>query len=515
MRATDACCDPREHARARPDATAFAMAASGERVSFGQLEARANRGAHLLRRAGLGHGDHLAILMENRREFLEICFAADRAGLYYTTVGTHLTVEEIAYIVADCGARALVISDRFAGMLPALAPLAPRHCALYGVGADLPGCARWEAATAGCPDEPIADERQGLDMLYSSGTTGRPKGVKWTLTDARPGGRTMLVELLTGLFGYAADTRYLCTAPLYHAAPLRHSMVTIRMGGAVTIMEKFDAAESLRLIERDRITHSQWVPTMFVRMLKLPEAERRRFDLSSMRVAVHAAAPCPVDVKRAMIDWWGPILHEYYAGTENNGFVSCDTAEWLAHPGTVGRARLGVIHICDERGEELPSGAEGEIYFENGHSFAYHNAPEKTAAARNARGWTTLGDIGRLDADDFLHLTDRKSFVIISGGVNIYPQETENVLLAHPAVLDAAVFGVPNPDFGEEVKAVVQPVEGVHGTTDLAATLTQFCRDRLSPLKCPRSIDFRAVLPRQANGKLMKRQLIEEYRKLR
>lgn len=513
MAKPDACCDPRGHARQRPDAVAFAMAGSGERVSFAQLEARANRGAHLLRRAGLGHGDHLAMLMENRREFLEICFAADRAGLYYTTISTHLTAEEIAYIVADCGARALVLSDGFATLLPALATLLPQSCTLFGVGADLPGCRRWEAEAEACPATPIADERQGLDMLYSSGTTGRPKGVKWALGDAPPGGRTMLVDLLTGLFGYAADTRYLCPAPLYHAAPLRHSMVTIRMGGAVTIMEKFDAVAALRLIERDRITHSQWVPTMFVRMLKLPEAERLRFDLSSMRMAVHAAAPCPVDVKRAMIDWWGPILHEYYAGTENNGFVACDTAEWLAHPGTVGRARLGVIHICDERGEPLPPGAEGEIYFENGYPFAYHNAPEKTAASRNARGWTTLGDIGRLDGDGFLYLTDRKSFVIISGGVNIYPQETENVLLAHPAVLDAAVFGVPNPDFGEEVKAVVQLVEGASGSAMLAETLIRFCRERLSPLKCPRSVDFRAVLPRHPNGKLLKRQLVEEYRR--
>ena len=318
------------------------------------------------------------------------------------------------------------------------------------MGADLPGCRRWEAALADCPATPIADEAQGLDMLYSSGTTGRPKGVKWALTGAPPGQRSMLVDLLSGLFGYSAQTRYLCPAPLYHAAPLRHTMVTIRMGGSAVIMEKFDALGALGLIERHRITHSQWVPTMFVRMLKLGEAERTRFDLSSMQMAVHAAAPCPVEVKRAMIDWWGPILHEYYAGTENNGFAALDTAEWLAHPGSVGRARLGVLHICDAHGEELPVGAEGEVYFENGHQFEYHNAPEKTEAARNAKGWTTLGDIGRLDAEGYLYLTDRKSFVIITGGVNVYPQETENVLVEHPAVLDAAVFGLPHSEFGED-----------------------------------------------------------------
>ncbi|GMG83966.1 acyl-CoA synthetase [Paralimibaculum aggregatum] len=504
-------CDPRVHARQRPEAVAFAMSATGERVTFAELETRANRGAHLFRRAGIGQGDHVAILMENRRDFLEICFAADRAGIYYTTIGTHLTAPEIAYIVGDCGARMLITSERFADRLEALAPALEGRCALYAVGADLPGAARWEAALEACPATPIEDEAQGLDMLYSSGTTGRPKGVKWALTGEKPGRRSMLVDLLTELFGYAAETRYLCPAPLYHAAPLRHTMVTIRMGGSAVIMDRFDAVAALSLIERHRITHSQWVPTMFVRMLKLPEEERRRFDLSSMQMAVHAAAPCPVEVKRQMIDWWGPILHEYYAGTENNGFVALDTAEWLAHPGSVGRARLGVIHVCDAQGEPLPVGAEGEIYFENGHQFEYHNAPEKTAAARNARGWTTLGDIGRLDADGYLYLTDRKSFVIISGGVNIYPQETENALLSHPAVLDAAVFGLPNPDFGEEVKAVVQLAQPASASPALAEELMRFCRERLSAIKCPRSIDFRERLPREANGKLFKRRLREEY----
>jgi len=511
MTVPQSACDPRVHAARRPDAVAFKMSGSAEHVTFAELEARANQGAHVLRRAGLRSGDHLAILMENRREFLEICFAADRAGLYYTTLGTHLAPAEIAYILKDCGARLLIVSDRFADRLAAFAAQIPQGCALFAVGGDLPGAAPWDEAVAACPDTPIPDESQGLDMLYSSGTTGRPKGVKWALTGERPGAPTMLVELLTELFGYDADTRYLCPAPLYHAAPLRHTMVTIRMGGTAVIMPRFDAVEALSLIERERITHSQWVPTMFVRMLKLPEAERTRFDLSSMRLAVHAAAPCPVDVKRRMIDWWGPILHEYYAGTENNGFTALDTREWLAHPGSVGRARLGILHICDARGEELPIGAEGEVYFENGHQFEYHNAPEKTAASRNAKGWTTLGDIGRLDKDGFLYLTDRKSFVIISGGVNIYPQETENVLLSHPSVLDAAVFGVPHPDFGEEVKAVVQLVAGQTGTPELAEELMRFCRDRLSALKCPRSVDFRDRLPREASGKLFKMRLREEY----
>jgi fatty-acyl-CoA synthase len=502
---------PRTHARKDPAAIAYLMCATDERVTFAQLDARANQGAHLLRRAGLMRGDHIAVLMENRREFLEVCFAADRAGVYYTTISTHLTPEEIAYILVDCGARLLITSDRMLDSLAQLLPTLDGTVLTYVVGTRRPGLHDWTATTAALPETPISDEAQGSDMLYSSGTTGRPKGIKWPLPDDLPGGRTMLVELLSSLFGYAADTHYLSTAPLYHAAPLRHSMVTIRMGGTAYIMDRFDPLIALSLIETFRITHSQWVPTMFVRLLKLPPEDRARFDLSSMCMAVHAAAPCPADVKRRMIDWWGPIIHEYYAGTENNGFTAIDTPEWLAHPGSVGRAKLGVVHICDEVGHELPVGQEGEVFFENGHQFLYHNDPDKTAACTNAAGWTTLGDIGRLDHEGYLYLTDRKSFVIISGGVNIYPQETEDILLSHPVVLDAAVFGVPNEDFGEEVKAVVQLLPGKTASTALADELIATCRARLSSIKCPRSIDFRATMPRSATGKLYKRRLKAEY----
>lgn len=499
---------PRHHAARDPDRLAFAMCATGERVTFAELEARANQGAHLLRAAGIGVGDHIAILMENRREFLELCFAADRAGAYYTTVSTHLTQDEIGYILGDCGARVLIASDRFAGIVDALRPALAGSCQVFMVG-DAPG--NWGAAAAHQPQTPIVDEAQGLDMLYSSGTTGRPKGIKWPLTGDAPGGRTMLIDLLTSLFGYDGDTRYLSPAPLYHAAPLRHSMVTIKAGGAAFVMDRFDPSEALRIIEAEKITHSQWVPTMLVRLLKMPPEDRERFDLSSMQMAVHAAAPCPVEVKRRMIDWWGPIIHEYYSGTENNGFTAITTEEWLAHPGSVGRAKLGVPHICDDTGEELPLGHEGEVYFSDGHRFAYHNDPGKTAGCTNAKGWTTLGDIGRLDAEGFLFLTDRKSFLIISGGVNIYPQETEDVLLIHPCVLDAAVFGVPNEDFGEEVKAVVQLRPEVEGSTALEAQLIAFCHARLSSIKCPKSIEFRTTLPRSPTGKLYKRLLKDEF----
>jgi long-chain acyl-CoA synthetase len=503
---------PRRHAIERPDDVAFRISTSTETVTFAQLEARANQAAHAFRKLGLKRGDHIVILMENRREFLEICFAADRTGLYYTTASTHLTNDEIQYIIGDCHASLVLVSDTLAERILTFANALRSDRPVMVVGDTHEAFPSFGEMSASMPVTPVLDESQGLDMLYSSGTTGRPKGVKWALPDQPVGSPSMLIELLSGLFGYGCGTRYLCPAPLYHAAPLRHTMVTIRTGGSAVIMPKFDAETALALIEAERITHSQWVPTMFVRLLKLPDEVRHRYSLDSMTMAVHAAAPCPIDVKRRMIEWWGPIIHEYYAGTENNGFTALTTAEWLSHVGSVGSPKLGVIHICDENGAELPIGAEGEVFFENGHQFEYHNDPDKTRSSRNARGWTTLGDIGRLDDEGYLYLTDRKSFVIISGGVNIYPQEVENLLLQHEAVLDAAVIGIPNEDFGEEVKAVVQLVEGVEGNERLSSELVTFCRARLSPFKCPRSVDFRAEFPRSPTGKLLKRQIRDEFR---
>jgi len=510
---------PRRHMLERPDDVAFRISSTGETVTFAQLEARANQAAHVFRQLGLTRGDHIVILMENRRAFLEICFAADRTGLYYTTASTHLADDEIRHIIDDCNASLVLVSDTLIDRIRTFADELRLKTSIMRVSEpdiDLPGFGalpNFAVMASAAPEAPIPDESQGLDMLYSSGTTGRPKGVKWALPDQPVGSSSMLIELLSGLFGYGVGTRYLCPAPLYHAAPLRHTMVTIRTGGSAIIMPKFDAETALSLIESEQITHSQWVPTMFVRLLKLPEETRRRYELSSMTMAVHAAAPCPVDVKQRMIEWWGPIIHEYYAGTENNGFTALTTEEWLEHVGSVGRAKLGTIHICDENGMELPTGTEGEVYFENGHQFEYHNDAEKTRSSRNAQGWTTLGDIGRLDDEGYLYLTDRKSFVIISGGVNIYPQEVENLLLQHEAVLDAAVIGVPNEEFGEEVKAVVQLVDGREPDDALSSELVAFCRKRLSPIKCPRTVDFRVEFPRSPTGKLLKRQIRDDYRR--
>jgi long-chain acyl-CoA synthetase len=379
------------------------------------------------------------------------------------------------------------------------------------VDGTIPGYEPFEAVVAGGPTTPIADELEGADLLYSSGTTGRPKGVKFPLRGDALGTPNALVAFVSGLYAMGPHVRYLSPAPLYHAAPLRFNLTVQRLGGMSVIMEHFDAEDFLRLIEKHRITHTQVVPTMFVRLLKLPEAVRRRYDLSSLSTVIHAAAPCPVPVKEQMIAWWGPIIHEYYGGTEGNGLCALDSKEWLAHKGSVGRAILGTVRILDDAGNDLPVGESGAIYFASGSTFEYLHDEEKTRASRRPDGASTIGDIGYLDADGYLYLTDRKANMIISGGVNVYPQEAENLLVTHPKVQDVAVFGVPNEDFGEEVKAVVQPVDMADAGPALAEELIAFCRQHLSPIKCPRSVDFEAELPRHPTGKLYKRLLKDRY----
>ena len=494
-----------------PEAIAFRVCGEPEVVTVGQLEQRANQAAHVFRACGAQLGDHVAILLKNQREFFEICFGAERAGLYYTTISTRLTVAEIAYIVQDCGAKVLIVGEDLLELGAKVSQALAAPIQQFVVGRAQANWPSWQARTGQFSTAPISDEAQGLDMLYSSGTTGRPKGVKWPLPDGPSGMRTFLVDLLEGLYGYGQGCRYLSPAPLYHAAPLRHSMTNIKLGGEVFVMSQFDAQLALSLHQQHQITHSQWVPTMFVRMLKLPAATRLSFDLSSMKRAIHAAAPCPVDVKLQMLQWWGPVIDEYYAGTENNGFCSITSAEWLQHQGSVGKAALGIAHICDEEGQALEVGATGLVYFSEGPKFEYHSDAVKTAQARNALGWTTLGDIGRLDAEGYLYLVDRKAFMIISGGINIYPQEIEAVLIGHRLVADVAVFGIPNLDFGEEVKAVVQLIEGVTPGEALGVELIVYCRDRLADFKCPRSVDFELELPRHPTGKLYKKILRDRY----
>ncbi|QXC62694.1 AMP-binding protein [Aquihabitans sp. G128] len=502
---------PGIHAATAPDRPAIVMAGSGEALTYGELDERANRLSNLFRSLGLQPGDHVAICVENHVRFLELAWGAHYAGLIYTFASTRLTPEELAYIVDDCDARVLIASAYTGEQAAAVTEATPKVEARFVLDGDLPGFERYEDAIAAQPAEPLPDRQAGVDMLYSSGTTGKPKGVEIRFAGVPLETPTGVTLLAMGLLGFGEEMRYLSPAPMYHAAPLRFSMSAHQAGGTVVVMERFDPETALALIQEHRITHSQWVPTMFIRLLKLPQEVRDRYDVSSMEVIVHAAAPCPVPAKQQIIEWFGPIVHEYYAGTEGNGFVYCNSEEWLAHPGTVGKSILGPMHICDDDGEEVPVGTPGTIYFESAAAFEYHNDPEKTAKSRHPKGWSTLGDVGRVDEDGFLYLTDRQAYMIITGGVNVYPQEAENILAMHPAVADAAVFGIPDDDFGEAVKAVVQPVDPAAAGPELAAELIAHCRAHLADVKCPRTVDFRDELPRHPTGKLYKRLLKDEY----
>ncbi len=502
---------PYIHARKNPEKTAYIMAGSGETVTYGQLDRQSNRIAHLFRSQGLKAGDHIAIFLENNARYFEICWGAQRSGLIYTAISSRLTADEVEYIVTDCGAKLFVTSKYLSEKATELVTGMKGAASRFMIDGTIEGYASWEDAVAAQPATPIADETSGHDMLYSSGTTGRPKGVLPVVEPQPIDYDNPLLAISRRLYGIDHETIYLSPAPLYHAAPLRFNMSVMRLGGTSVIMEQFDAEEYLKLVPRHRATHTQVVPTMFVRFLKLPDAARLAHDVSSLKCAIHAAAPCPIPVKERMIEWWGPIVWEYYGGTEGNGLTICNSAEWLAHKGTVGRAIVGKLKIVGDGGEEMPVGEPGTVYFAEGRQFEYHNDPKKTAESRHPKGWSTLGDVGYVDADGFLHLTDRKAFMIISGGVNIYPQEAENLLIDHPKVMDCAVFGVPNDDFGEEVKAVVQPRDMAEASPELAEELIAYCKQNLSAIKCPRSIDFEAELPRHPTGKLYKRLLRDRY----
>ncbi|MBA3286847.1 MAG: AMP-binding protein [Acidimicrobiia bacterium] len=506
---------PGVHAATTPDSPAVIMAGSGAVQTFTELDAAANRLSRVLRAAGVLPGDHVALCLENHQRFLEILWGCHYAGAVYTATSSRLTSGELAYILGDCAATVFITSRHLADQATAVLADTPAVGLRLMLDGTVDGYDSYEATVDAASVEPLADRVAGDDMLYSSGTTGRPKGVAKSFA-GQPLATSMtpVTGLLQILFGGTAETVYLSPAPLYHAAPLRFCMAAHVLGATVIVMERFDPEEFLQLVERHRVTHTQVVPTMFVRLLKLDPDVRSRYDVSSLHYVIHAAAPCPVLVKRQMIEWFGPVVHEYYAGTEGNGFVYCNSEQWLAHPGTVGFPIGCTLHVVGDDGAELPAGESGTVYFEGGARFEYHNDPATTASSRDDRGWSTLGDVGFLDGDGFLHLTDRKAYMIITGGVNVYPQEAENVLVTHPAVFDAAVLGVPNDDFGEEVKAVVQPA-AMPADDDAKAALEReliaFCRSQLAAVKCPRSVDFRDELPRHPTGKLYKRLLKDEY----
>jgi acyl-CoA synthetase (AMP-forming)/AMP-acid ligase II len=497
---------PFHHAASQPEKPAVIMANSGEFLSYAALEARSNQAARLFRAAGLKRGDVVAFFLLNCLDFLPLCWGAQRAGLIYTCISTRLTADEAGYIVADSGAKLLIASAALGDVAKDLPALAHR----FAAGGSISGFASLEETLERQLATRIADESPGRDMLYSSGTTGRPKGVCGPLPEGPIDSINPLLMLVGGLYGFGPDTVYLSPAPLYHAAPLRYCLAVHQFGGTVIVMEKFDPERYLDLIEEHGVTHSQVVPTMFVKMLKLPEVARQGRTFPSLKAIIHAAAPCPIEVKEKMIDWLGTRIFEYYSATEGAGFTSISPDEWLRKKGSVGKSLLGEIRILDEAGELLPPGREGRIFFHGGPPVSYHNDPEKTAAVQGVHG-ATFGDIGYVDDDGYLFLTDRASYMIISGGVNVYPQETENVLVMHEKVADVAVFGVPDEELGEAVKAVVQPRDWADAGPALEAELIAYARAKLSPIKCPKSVDFLQELPRHETGKLYKRVLKDRY----
>jgi len=502
-------------ARRHPSKAALIMADSGSVLSYAELDRRADRAARWLVSRGLQAGDCVAILLDNNPHMLEIAWAARRAGLYYAPINNHLAPPEAAFILKDCGARVLIASGATLPLARAMKEDAgAREVAAVLLDAQAPGFTRYDDELARVDDGAVLPQRPlGRDMLYSSGTTGRPKSIRRPLVlHAERDCPDRDFETWRQQFGFDENTVYLSTAPFYHAAPLRYLMRTFMCGGTCVAMGRFDPERALAAIEQYRVTHSQWVPTMLSRLLQLPPQTRQRYDISSMRVAIHAAAPCPPHVKEAMLDWWGDILYEYYGGSEGIGVTCIGPREWRAHKGSVGQAKLGVIHIVDDEGNALPPHQIGTIYFSGAAGFEYHNDPEKTLQAYNAQGWATYGDVGYVDEEGYLYLSDRRADLVLCGGVNLYPMEIENVLLAHPAVADAGVIGVPDADMGEVPLAIVHLHEPQAADAAMVRQLITHCRENLGRLKLPRRVVFEGPLPRLHTGKLLRRALKERFR---
>lgn len=495
-------------ARSMPNKAAIIVGETGETISYELFEARSRQASACLASLGVRRGDAVSLCMPNSPEFLVVAWGALRAGMTLVPISTKLTASEIGFIVRDSGSRLLVSSPGIGA-------------AYEGLASELAGSPllNWADATAAdrhtAPvrrDAALDDGPIGAEMLYSSGTTGRPKGIRHIRQGDQPGSLSSATLGMFARLGVDGHDILHSPAPLYHSAPFRWTIAMLRSGGTVILSRRFDPEQSLALIERYRVTVTQWVPTHFIRLLKLPPATREAHDLTSIRVAIHAAAPCPVPVKQAMIDWLGPVVHEYYGSTEQAGLTMIDTESWLGHPGSVGQCIAGKLHICGGDGQYLAAGEVGTIFVEGGLDFHYHGDPEKTAASRNELGWTTVGDVGYLDAEGWLYLTDRKDFMIISGGVNIYPQEIEDALVTHAEVVDAAVFGTPHDDLGEQVTAVIQPADPEIDRTALAKDLQEWLRERFSPIKLPKRIEFVDVLPRLPTGKLQKLKLRDRFR---
>lgn len=505
---------PHHVATAYPDKTALQFMPSGRRVSYRELEKESNRNAHAMRALGLQPGELVAICLPNGPELMQAVSGAMRIGLYFTLLPIRGAAKDLAYVVRDSGARAVIAGAATAALedlRDALTEPSSSAVPLYVHGIELAGCGSWDQLLAAQADTLPEACLPGREMLYSSGSTGRPKGVRkpmftgaWDMPDPRNVALARTLDL-------DETATYLSTSPLYHSAPLRQLLAALGSGATNVVMERFDAELALRLIEQFQCTHSLWVPTMFQRMLRLDESVKRRYSTASMTHAVHGAAPCPIHVKEAMIAWWGEVFFEYYSGTEGIGATWINTAEWLEHKGSVGRPQQCVVHILDEQGEEVPPGVTGLVYFESPAEFRYWNDPDKTRASISAQGWKTFGDIGYVDAEGYLYLTDRRDFMLISGGVNIYPQEIEHGLLEHPAVADVAAFGVPDDDLGERLVAIVQLEPSYTPSAALADDLKAYCRTRMGAIKVPKEVRFLADFPRLDTGKLHKKRLREDF----
>jgi long-chain acyl-CoA synthetase len=498
-------------AATEPDRVAV-IEPDGTVVSYGDLAARADQIGRGFQELGLRPGDAVCGMLPNGSAALALFFAAMQAGLYIVPVNWHLAAGEVGYILADSGSGAFVAHERFAAVAAAAADQAGLPAGARFAAGDVPGFTPVAELGAGGSGRPPI-RTMGAPMVYTSGTTGRPKGVRRALTGEDPDIPPVASSGFFSLFGLAPfdDHVHLCCSPLYHTAVLNFATISLQLGHPVVLMDRFDPEVMLALIDRHRATHSHMVPTQFRRLLALPQEVRARYDVSSMRTAIHGAAPCPHEVKRQMLEWWGPVVTEYYAATEGGGTL-ITAQEWLERPGSVGRPwPYSQVRVLDDQGEDVPAGEPGLVYMRMGAStFDYHKDQEKTLASR-AKGMFTVGDVGYLDADGYLYLCDRKGDMIISGGVNIYPAEIEAELSCHPAVDDVAVFGIPHEEWGEEIKAVVQPAGGVSGGAELTAELLDFLAGRIARYKVPKTIDYVAELPRDPNGKLYKRRLRDPY----
>lgn len=503
---------PMVHAQITPDKPACIFANTQEVLSYAKMNALANQCAHLFRNHGLKRGDVVSILLENSIDIFTVAWGAQRSGLYLTAISCKTSAQDLAYILQNSETKILIVSDCLVDTaLEALKLSQLDHVDLYAAGSKT-SVASFTRALAHCSEQEISDPSPGGDMLYSSGSTGRPKGIRPSLPEGDLTQPVPIMSMGSGLYHMDQDTIYLSTSPLYHAAPLRWALAVHRFGGTVVIMDKFDADTTLQLIEQHQITHATFVPTHFIRLLNLPEQRRLAFDASSLTAVIHAAAPCPVPVKRQMIEWWGPILYEYYSGTEQCGITALSSEEWLNKQGSVGKAVLGSIKVLDENQNELTAGQIGDIYFADGPQFEYYKDAEKTKTAYSKQGWATLGDIGWVDEEGYLYLTDRKNFMIISGGVNIYPQEIENLLMTHADVNDAAVFGISDDEMGEKVVAIIQLSDHTLDPDEEVCKLKHFVRHALGGVKCPQIFEFYKNFPREATGKILKQKLIEEYK---